>query len=192
MVNPTPKIESQNTNETEKLKSWISGGGRLIAIGRAISSIAGKDGFDIKRKSEGEEMSKSEKEARKMNHRLDSYADQERNAISDQMPGAIFKLKIDNTHPLAFGLPDYYYSLKTSSADYQYLDKGWNVGYISDELTVLGFAGANVKKKMKETLVFGVQDMGRGKVIYLVDNPMYRGFWKQGKFLFSNAIFMAQ
>ncbi|MFT7602748.1 MAG: hypothetical protein ACI8VT_000311, partial [Saprospiraceae bacterium] len=183
---------SLNNSETEKLKSWVSSGGRLIAVGRAISSLAEKEGFNIKRKSSEKEMSKLEKDARKMNHRLDSFGDQERNSISDQMPGAIFKLKMDNTHPLAFGLPDYYFSLKTSAADYAYLEEGWNVGYIPKELTVLGFAGANVKKKMKETVVFGVQEMGSGKVIYLVDNPMYRGFWKQGKFLFSNAIFMTQ
>ncbi len=182
-----------NKGTQDKLKDWMYDGGRLIAIGRAISSLSGKDGFNIKRKEvdDDEGMSKEEKEARKMNHRLENFGDQERNAISDQMPGAIFKLNIDNTHPLGYGLPDYYYSLKTSSAKYEYLNGG-NVGYISNELNVLGFAGANVKKKMKETVVFGVQNMGRGKVIYLVDNPVYRGFWKHGKFLFSNAIFMVQ
>ena len=107
------------------------------------------------------------------------------------MPGAIFKLNIDNSHPLAYGLPDYYYSLKTSSYKYEYMDSG-NVGYLTKDLTVLGFAGANVKRKMKETLVFGAQGMGRGQVIYLVDNPLYRGFWRHGKFLFCNAIFMTQ
>ena len=182
-----------NNDTRDKLKNWISGGGRLIAVGRAISSLSGKEGFDIKRKDNKEDKkSKEEIEARKKNHRLDSFGDQERNAISDQMPGAIFKLNIDNSHPLAFGLSDYYFSLKTSSANYGYLQDGWNVGYIAEDLTVLGFAGANVKKKMKKTVVFGVQEMGRGKVIYMIDNPIYRGFWKQGKFLFSNAVFLAQ
>ncbi len=182
-----------NKSNSEKLKNWISKGGRLIAIGRAISSLAGKDGFEIKRKSKEEnKMSSAEQEARKTNHKLENYGDQERNSISDQMPGAIFKLKIDNTHPLAFGLPDYYFSLKTSSANYALLEDGWNVGYIPNDLTVLGFAGANVKKRMKETVVLGTQSMGSGKVIYMVDNPTYRGFWRQGKFLLSNAIFMAQ
>ncbi len=183
-----------NTNTLEKLKTWISKGGRLIAIGRAISSLAGKEGFSIKRKASDPDggMSKAEKEARKMNHRLETFGDQERDAISDQMPGAIFKLNIDNSHPLAYGLPDFYYSLKTSSAKYEYLENGWNVGYIPKDLTVLGFAGAKVKKKMKETMVLGVQNIGGGKVIYMVDNPVYRGFWKQGKFILSNAIFLTQ
>lgn len=183
-----------NNGTLEKLRSWISGGGRLIAIGYAISSLAGKDGFSIKRKSNNGDagMSDAEKTARKMNHRLETFGTQDRDAISNQMPGAIFRLKVDNTHPLAFGVPDFYYSLKTSSARYEYLENGWNVAYVPEKLDVLGFAGAKVKKKMKETLVFGVQEMGRGKVIYMVDNPIYRGFWKQGKFFFSNAVFMAQ
>lgn len=183
-----------NKNTLDKLKSWIAKGGRLILIGRAISSFAGKDGFSIKRKTVENEakMSSAEKEARKMNHRLETFGTQERDGISNQMPGAIFRLKVDNTHPLAFGLPDFYYSLKTSSAKYEYLENGWNVAYVPRQLDVLGFAGANVKEQMKETLGLGVQDMGRGKVIYMVDNPVYRGFWKQGKFLFSNAVFIAQ
>jgi len=31
--------------------------------------------------------------------------------------------------------------------------------------------------------------MGRGQVIYLIDNPLYRGFWEQGKLLMANALF---
>jgi len=31
--------------------------------------------------------------------------------------------------------------------------------------------------------------MGRGQVVYLIDNPLYRGFWEQGKLLFANAVF---
>jgi hypothetical protein len=39
--------------------------------------------------------------------------------------------------------------------------------------------------------VFGVEEQGRGAMIYLVDNPLYRAFWHQGHFLFANAIFLA-
>jgi hypothetical protein len=35
-----------------------------------------------------------------------------------------------------------------------------------------------------------VQDVGRGAVVYLVDNPLFRGFWQSGKRLFSNAVFL--
>ena len=43
---------------------------------------------------------------------------------------------------------------------------------------------------LKGTMSFAVQSMRRGSVIYMVDNPLYRGFWHQGKILFSNAVLM--
>ena len=47
-----------------------------------------------------------------------------------------------------------------------------------------------VKNKMKDGLVFGVQDMGNGTVVYLADDPLFRNFWEAGKLLFSNAVFL--
>jgi hypothetical protein len=172
----------------DKLKSWIRDGGTLITMGGSVGVFAGKDGFNLKRKSSMS--SDKPKEDMKDNHKLESYGDQERDAISDQMPGAIFKTHVDNTHPLAYGLPDYYYTLKTSSAAYELLEDDWNVSFIPEQLEVLGFAGANAKKDMKNTLTFGTQSMGRGQVVYMIDNPAYRGFWRNGKFVLSNALFM--
>jgi len=172
----------------KEVRSWISRGGRVIGIGNALSVFNGKPGFNLERYS-----SDSEKGAAnptpKLSDRLVPYAGQERRAISQQMPGAIFRLKMDNTHPLGFGFSDYYFSLKTSGRSYQFLKNTWNVGYIDNDVFYLGFAGSEALKRMKGTTVFGVEKIGRGSVVYMVDNPLFRGFWEQGKFLFSNAVF---
>jgi hypothetical protein len=103
--------------------------------------------------------------------------------------GAIFKTRLDNTHPLAYGQGDAYFSLKTGTDIYQPIKGQWNVGTIPDQLLVAGFAGVHARNQMKNTLVFGVENKGAGKVVYLVDNPLFRGFWENGKFIFSNALF---
>ena len=184
---------SANSFKVEKLKSWISRGGRLIAMGGALTALEGEKGFTIEKYATSKEKSDANKikENAVLENRLRPYADRRRRSISNQMPGAIFKLKIDNTHPLAYGMPDYYFSLKTSEKAYKFLKNTWNVGYIEKDPLILGFAGANAIKKMEETTVFGVQSLGRGDVIYMVDNPLFRGFWRQGNFLFSNAVFFA-
>ena len=43
---------------------------------------------------------------------------------------------------------------------------------------------------IKDNLIFGVHDSGRGRIIYLADNPLFRGFWYGGKLLFGNAVFI--
>jgi hypothetical protein len=52
-----------------------------------------------------------------------------------------------------------------------------------------GFAGQLAKQNLEGSLSFGVQSVGSGEVIYMVDNPLFRGFWEDGKLLFANALF---
>jgi hypothetical protein len=176
----------------EKLKSWASAGGKLILLEEAITFFEDQKGFSISKYADRKAKEASEERAEKENPflRLESYSDFERRSISSIIPGAIFKLKIDNTHPLGYGLPSTYYSLKTNTLHYAYLKDGANVGRIEGEPEIIGFAGSKVKPLMKNSLVFGVQPIGRGNIVYLMDSPVFRGFWEQGKLLLSNAIFM--
>jgi hypothetical protein len=38
-------------------------------------------------------------------------------------------------------------------------------------------------------LLFGAQNIGRGSVVYITDNIMFRNFWENGKLMLCNAIF---
>ncbi|HEY5327736.1 MAG TPA: zinc carboxypeptidase, partial [Mucilaginibacter sp.] len=119
------------------------------------------------------------------------YSNREKDTIRASVPGAIYKITLDNTHPLGFGLPAYYYSLKLSDDIYDYLgDNGWNVGTVKKDGYVSGFVGQKSKEKIKDGMLLGVQPLGRGTVVYMVDDPIFRSFWENGKLLFSNAVFM--
>ena len=103
---------------------------------------------------------------------------------------AIIKVEIDHTHPMAYGYEDHYYTLKNNSNSYNYLKEGWNVGYIdSQSKKVAGFIGADTKEKLNKNLVFGVEQRGKGKVVYFVDDPMFRSFWQNGKLFMANTVF---
>ncbi|MDN5284347.1 MAG: zinc carboxypeptidase [Mucilaginibacter sp.] len=174
---------------SDKLQGWIRDGGKLIAIDNAVALLADKKDFGLKKKEEKKE--DKEKADAKEKETIKVYADRDRDAIRSMIPGAIFKLNLDNTHPLGFGLPNYYYSLKMNDDIYDYLgEDGWNVGTIKKNSYVSGFAGAQSKQKINNGLLLGVQSMGRGSVIYMVDDPLFRSFWENGKLLFSNAVFM--
>ncbi|MEL6658610.1 MAG: M14 family zinc carboxypeptidase [Bacteroidota bacterium] len=168
----------------DNIRSWVRGGGKLIGIGAALSSLAGKSGFGLTYKSNTSDNSPSEP------NDDDSYSGSERRSIANAIPGAVFSVDMDVTHPLGFGLDDTYFSLKTGTTAFEPLDNGWNVGQIGDAPYISGFVGSNAKEKIKNTLVYGVHRHGRGQMVYLVDNPLYRGFWENGLFLFSNALFM--
>ena len=168
-----------NESNLIKIKSWINKGGNIIAFENAIKIFSDKEGFSMKSKKEKE--SKKEKV---------NFEDVSRNNIQNYLAGAIFKVKIDETHPLAFGYDKEYYSLKTSTSTYELLDDGYNVGKIENlKDNIIGFVGDKIKTKLKNSLVFGHEKIGRGNIVYLVDNVMFRSFWENGKMFLVNSVF---
>jgi hypothetical protein len=171
----------------DRLQTWISNGGRLVAMEGAVSQLVDKHGFDIKKKDD----KKDDKSDDKSKESLSRYGERERDALRSSVPGAIYKVDLDNTHPLGYGLGTEYYTLKLSDDIYEFMGTDdWNVGTIKKDGYVAGFIGQKSKEKLKDGLLIGVQPMGRGQVVYLTDDPIFRSFWENGKLLFGNAVFM--
>ncbi|WPP48596.1 M14 family metallopeptidase [Catalinimonas niigatensis] len=175
------------------LEAWISQGGKVIALEDALEYFEGKEGYSLSEYSSEQEKQRieSRQDVVAESNRLASYGQRERRDISNYISGGIFKLQLDNTHPLALGYPSYYYTLKRGSKRYGYLENDWNVGTIRDQnALVSGFAGSEILKKLPESLVFGVEGKGNGELVYMVDNPLFRAFWYNGKLMFGNALFL--
>lgn len=172
----------------ENIKNWIKKGGRVVALESAVAQLAKAEiAFKPKKTDEADkkEKDKSDYEA------LSRYEDRERDALSGITAGSIYRIELDNTHPLAFGYPDYYYALKQDDYLYEFLDEGgWNVGVIKKNNQVAGFVGASLKTKLKDGMLYGVQQLGNGAVTCLSDDVIFRNFWENGKLIFCNAVFL--
>lgn len=166
---------------SDKLKDFVRGGGKLIALENAMASMSRSD-WGIKLKE-----AKADKDV----DSVKKYADREKDYITNSIPGAIYKVDLDNTHPLAFGYPEFYYTLKQDGNVYEMMKDGWNVGTIKKDAYVSGFAGAKLKPNLKDGMLFGVQDMGAGTVVYISEDPLFRNFWENGYLLIANAVFLA-
>lgn len=162
----------------EVLKDWISKGNKLIVMGSAISSFAGNPDFGITADS-ANSTAKPQTEI--------SYSDSEREQISNTITGAIYACEVDASNPLAFGYTEYY-TLRMSAEHYT-LDGSSAMKTSKNALPLNGFVGSNVKKAQSETLTAGTHSLGSGTVVYLVDNPLFRAFWENGKLLMCNALF---
>jgi hypothetical protein len=173
---------SLSDGKSEHISDWVRDGGKLISIGGSLRNFADKEGYGLVRK--GDEEDKEGKEEEVHVH----YADRERDNISSSLAGAIFKTVADPTHPYIAGLNEDYYSLKTSSAQYK-LEGDSRILHIPDNYISYGFVGSKLRPKLNDTLVLGEERKGRGTIVYMVDNPLYRGFWKSGQLLFSNIVF---
>lgn len=176
---------SYNSLDINAVKSWMRNGGRLIAMENAMNVFADKEGFLLKTKKDD----KGKDEKPKPEEMLKKYGERERNSLTNSVEGSIFRANMDVTHPLAFGYQENYHTLKHINNFYEYLNGGWNVGVLKSDAYVDGFVGSTAKEKLKNSLVFGVENIGGGALIYLADSPIYRHSWQNGYLLFSNAIF---
>ena len=152
-------------------------------------SVLAKAEFGIKMKKGEEEDKKDDKNEKVSYEILKKFEDRERDYIPNVTPGSIYKVEMDNTHPLAYGYPNYYYTLKMDDNVYEFIKDGWNVGVIKKDNQIAGFVGSKLKEKLHDGLIFGVQQMGGGSVTYLTDNIMFRNFWENGKLMLCNAVF---
>ena len=179
-------------NTITRIKSWINTGGKLIAMGSSLSLFTDKEGWALNSyaTTEEKENAKKEKEIRILNARKDLYHEHDRNELSDYVSGAIIENRLDESHPLTFGLLQPYYSLKTGNQSYKLLKNTWNPIYVPINYKSLGFVGSKIKPTLSETVSYAIESMGRGNVVYMIDNPLFRGFWEGGNLLFSNAIFL--
>jgi hypothetical protein len=165
------------------LTAWLNKGGKLILMEDAIESVLDKKGFDIKKKEAV--VKKDEKpDANKL-----LFKDKDRDDFETTIPGAIYKINLDASHPFSYGLGKTYYSLKTDRKIYEPFAKGWNVGLVNEKSLMAGIVGKKAREELKSGLLIGVQDFGRGQVVYLANDPLFRNFWEGGKTLFGNVIF---
>ncbi len=176
-------------NTVDQLKNWVQQGGKIIALENAVAQLSRID-WGLKLKSADEK--KDEKKETVADYSLlRKYENRERDQLINSIPGSIYRVDMDHSHPLAFGYGDTYYTLKQDDNIYEFLkDGGWNVGVLKKDNWVSGFAGSRTKQRLKDGVLFGVQEIGRGNLVFLADDVLFRSFWENGKLMLCNAVFL--
>jgi hypothetical protein len=169
------------------LKKWVGRGGRLITLENAAFALSAMDEL-LEAKKEDDK--KDEDDKNNPYAKLKKYENRERDDIVNNVPGAIYKVDLDNSHPLAFGYPATYYSLKLSNKIFEFAADSWNVGVIKKEKNIAGFVGSAARQQLVDGTVIAVSPLGAGNIIYFADDPIYRSFWENGKLMFVNAVFL--
>ncbi|WP_211229821.1 M14 family metallopeptidase [Olivibacter sitiensis] len=193
LILPSGNYGAWGSTGSAKIRDWVRTGKKVIAIGSAMDFFANKEGFGLKKFYDEEEEKKAKKLADSLQkaNLLTDYQLRERKSISNGVAGAVFEVKLDASYPLSFGIGDKFYVLKNNASHYAYLKDGVNAGVIKNmSAHRSGFVGVNVKNTINSSLALGVEEVGRGQVVYMVDDPIFRNFWEQGKLLLANALFL--
>ena len=187
LVLPDGDYDSWFTDERASVVTqWVRDGGRLIALGDANGALSHRSTYRLAKKNMEESSDTSDAAS---GSTLQQYGTKPRAALPQSTPGSIHRVTLDPSHPLAFGLDSPYFTLKRNSKAFAYLQQGWTVGALEQGEAVSGFMGQQAERQIDDTTIFGTQRLGDGHVVYLIDNPLFRGFWYSGHVLFSNAVF---
>jgi hypothetical protein len=183
LVLPEGKFKFLDSKDAvEGIRQWIQQGGKLIALGESTLQLTKLDLGLINRKTEATAESAPV---------VSSFKNRERDEIRSSTTGSIWRVTLDTSHPLAFGYPANYFTLKTDPTIFEYLKKenGWNVGVLKNENALAGFVGSLLAPKLKEGVLIGQLPLGHGAVTFFADNLLFRNFWQNGKLMFCNALF---
>ena len=159
-----------SADQLGQLKSWIENGGRLIVFGDAAYNFVAD--FDISVKD-----------------LEDDYSATEREELSGLITGAIYKCDLlAKSSPLTFGYEGYY-SLRQSASNFSLKNGKTVLSLPENAQQVSGFVGSKARGNQGNAMILGVENYGKGELIYFCDNPLFRGFWENGKLLVANALY---
>lgn len=163
----------------EKLKKWVENGGTLIGYKNAGKWLNNNDILKIEFKS-------------KKDSTQNISFEQKNNYFGAQViGGAIFETNIDRSHPIAFGYKNNTLPVFRNSTIFMKPDKNsYNnpINYTENPL-LSGYISNKNLLELKNTSMFKIGNLGRGKVIYFTDNTNFRAFWYGTNKLLMNAIF---
>ncbi len=179
--------------QIDRIGRWVRDGGTLVATeGSALFLTKDRSGLtNVKLVKEKKD---DEKDEGPPPAAYTPYEARRDSLGLRRIPGSAFLAHIDATHPLAFGLRgEHLYSLRFSTEALEPSETLQTVGHYTadpDAVLVSGYASAANRRKLAGKTFAAVQPMGRGRVVFLVDNTQYRMFWVGPARMMQNAVML--
>lgn len=178
--------QSVSEDTRKQLGNWLKQGGVLIGQKRASRWFAKNNWIDADFVSNSKV--KSAISSKGLN-----YAEQDTYKARQRIAGAVFSGKLDNSHPLTFGIEDEQLPIFRNSTLFMQLpEQPFSlVAQYTDKPLLAGYTDAALLPLIKNTAALVAQKKGKGLVIAFADNPNFRGYWQGTSRLYVNAIYLS-
>lgn len=162
-----------------KLKEWTKSGGTIIAYRNAVNWMKKNEFIDFKTKEN------------KMTAQDVNFGERGDFRGAQVIGGAIFEVKLDRSHPIAFGYKDDKIAMFRNTTIFMEADEqSYNnpIQYTEKPL-ISGYISKPNLDSIASTVPFKHNSLGRGEVMLFTDNTNFRAFWYGTNKLLMNAIF---
>ena len=187
-----------DSSATSALREWVKSGGVVIGIDDAARALAKsaagltpalllKNGKEDEKSKEEKEEEKGQKEMRRSMTRFQKEELDRR----ERIPGTIFRIVVDTTHPIGFGIPGQLYAFKGNGDPFKSVDQGHvAVRFSPDTTQVSGYSSIARSKDVAGTPYIQEFPIGRGKVYLFAESPTFRLLWRgPSRFLINALLF---
>jgi hypothetical protein len=171
LIFPDGKHGALSNSNSILLMDWVKKGGKLILMEGARKIIEDKD------------LIAKEDTAKYTS----TYALRERAELSNSTSGNLLQVEVEKTHPLVFRINETSMYILNQVSDFIKLPKDFTpVLKTSSKPTIMGFVGSNKKAQLANSLLLGVKELDKGKIIWFGFNPLFRAIPNQGQTIFEN------
>ena len=173
----------------EQLGRFVLDGGVLIAGRRAAAWVENLEldweFVENNEPSEDEDAAGSERRA---------YAEFRQDRARRLIGGSALAVHMDITHPLAFGYErEDLVVMRRGHHRLREVDNPYShVGVYTDEVLASGFLSDDNRERLGGTPALSVTRHGRGAVVRMADDYLFRGYWLGTERLFANALFFSR
>lgn len=167
--------------DAERVEEWVREGGRLIALADGVEWAVENGLLD------------AEPVQAEMPEQLAdvAYADLSDAYGAQVIGGAILGMRLDMTHPLAFGYDEEVIPV-FRQGEHAYrgtAGPGTVVGRYLEQPVLSGYVSDPRREQLSGTAAILAEEVGSGAVIGIMDQANFRGFWYGTNKLFLNAVF---
>ena len=179
--------QTLTADNISEIKDWINEGGVLIAMKSASRWAAENKLITISFMDEDNDEALPAAKAK-------NYDEMDFDNAQNFVGGSIFSTELDITHPLAYGyqrkfLPVFRnHTLIMNPSNNPYA----TVASYNKEPLLSGFVSDDNLEKISSSAMMVAERKGKGSVILILDNPVFRGFWYGSSRLFINSLFFGR
>jgi hypothetical protein len=202
VVLPGGSYSAWSDSVADSVRHWVRAGGTVVAQGTAIRWLRARKLSDVVERPaepvDGDETPADNDAAGRQGAGPPRrpFGEAERDRALKLLSGAIFRVDLDRTHPLGYGhgsgdlhvFRNQRLFLEPSSNPYStpaaYPDRERQSGHIA------GYVPREHLDPLANSASVLAQQVGSGRIILMVDNPNFRGFWYGTNRLFLNALLL--
>ncbi len=185
LVDGNYKHVSEHT--AKQLKHWVNQGGVIVSQKRASLWLAKQEILQAKFTTKTQ-----------INQLFDneglSYQDKETLSSRKRIAGAIFQVKLDTSHPLAYGYQDALLPLFRNSnlIMEQPLQPFIALAKYTPSPLLSGYTDKNLVNRLAHNAAIVAHNVGKGRVIATTEVLAFRGYWYGSAKLLANSLFFSK